>query len=488
MNRVAGRGGWAIWLAAGLGIVSGAGGCGRPQAAGPGERPKPQVTVVAAEARDVPIESTNIGTTVALQSVVLRPRVSAVLTEKHFEEGKNIQEGQLLLVFDRATYQAAADAAAAKVAEAEAKLGAAEQTKAIEVAQAQLQLGQARLALAQVDEARGRRLSERGAQTREEYDTQVANLRQAEADVQSKQADLLQARVDKDSNIALARANLAQAKSEQEKANLDLQACELYATIDGRKGSPPIRGRAGELKVKLGNFVDPMKVSELVSIQQLDPMGVDIQCSSRYLPEVTALLSTGLQTNLTVQGERAYPHPAEVFFLDNRVEPTTSTVLLRCRVPNPEEALLPGDYVQTRTVIGSYTGVVVVPEQAVIQTQAGPVCYVVDAGGKVALRSVQALDVYRGLQIVDEGLEPGEAVIVEGLQLVRPGQEVQARTSPMGTYEREDASRTPAPGGGRPRLIDNPKAQLNGTPPPAAAPEAPAAEPPAAPAPTPGTP
>lgn len=414
------------WLLVGPVLATGLAGCERTTTAEARVPPPPTVTAVEVKGQDVPIEVDTIGTTRSLQQVIVRARISGFLREKHFEEGSNVHDGQLLLVFDKAPYQAAFDAAKAKRVEAEASLKAAEASKKVEIAAAKLKDSQARLETALLNEARSRRLLERGTESREQYDLNAAALLSARAEVESFNADLLQAKVDFQSNIELAKANLEKTRADEQQAALDLEYCEIYATVDGRKGSPPVHGRVGELKVTVGNYVDPLSQAELVSIQQLDPMGVDIQPSSRYLPEITVLVQQNLQIRLAVQGDRPYPYPGKITFIDNTVNPTTSTFLLRASVPNPDETLLPGDYVKVYITIGAHRGALAVPEEAVIETQAGPVVYVVDAKNQVAIRPVTPIDDFRGLRVIEEGLKAGEKVIVEGLQLVRPGQTVQA--------------------------------------------------------------
>lgn len=441
-------------------------GCAPETAAGTRVPPPPKVVVVKVQERDVPIEAEGIGTTAAIESVMIRARVSGFLTEgppQHFSEGANVKKGQTLLVIDRAPFEASLRAAQAKLDEAQASLDAANASKQVDIAKAQVMLSEARLYVAQLDEARGRRLVERGAETREEYDKQAAALKQTQAEVDARKADLLQAQVDFKAGIALAQANLEKAQADLTSARLDLDYCEMKSPIDGR---------IGELKVKLGNYVSGgVNGAELVSIQQLNPMGIDIQASSRFLPEITRLIEGGLTTRLIVQGDRLYPETAEAYFLDNRIDPTTSTVLVKARVPNNAEELLPGDYVQTRSVIGEYAGALVVPEQAVVETQAGPVCYVVDDQGLVTLQPVQSVDTYRGLRVVEGGLAAGQKVIVEGLQMVRPGQKVDPSEVELATFERTAQQMArPTSSGTRSNLLERPNVRIGGSRPASPAP------------------
>jgi membrane fusion protein (multidrug efflux system) len=212
--------------------------------------------------------------------------------------------------------------------------------------------------------------------------------------------------------------------------------------------SAPNDGRIGEAKVKLGNLVGPAAggadSTELATVQQLDPMGVDVQVSSRYLDRATKLIGRGLPVTITrpvVEGVEDYPYPGRAVFIDNTIDPNTSTFLIRSEVANPQKTLLPGEYVKVKVTVDEKKGAIVVPEQAVIETQAGPTVYVVDKDGTVKVVPVKASITEGGLRVIDSGLVPGQKVIVEGLQLVRPGMKV--KTEPMAS-----PSPQPSPRGG----------------------------------------
>src|SRR5262249_14718037 len=182
--------------------------------------------------------------------------------------------------------------------------------------------------------------------------------------------------------------------------------------------------------------------SELATIQQLDPMGVDIRISERYLDRVTGLIQKGLTGRLIrpgVEGEQEHPFDASCYFVDNRVEETTSTFLAKARIPNPAGPLLPGGPARLRLVVARPEDAVVAPAPAVTETEAGPVVYVVDTDGKVAIRNVRAGLTHDGLRVIGKGLDAGVPVIVEGLQLIRPGLKVAA--------EPAHRDRSPANGG-----------------------------------------
>lgn len=418
---------WPLTAVALAGLVPA--GCGGKAEA---ERvpPPPTVTVVLSEKRDVPIVVSAIGTTVALNEFTVRARVSGFLKEGPpllFQEGSNVAKDQLLFVIDEEPFQAAVASAAATLEQNQAELTQAEQSKTVAISQARLLVSQAAMYLAQVQENRMRRLVERNAATREEYDEIKAQLQQADADVQTKKADLEQSKVTFESNIALAKASVAKAQADLTTAQLDLSYCRM---------STPIAGRIGEAPIKVGNYVGAyvgsgLEANTLATVEQLDPMGIDFRPSSRFLPMVTNLVKNGLTVRLFVQGERPYPHEGRLIFLDNRVDPTTSTFLLKASVPNPEETLLPGDYVRINTTIGTYQGAVVVPERAVMEGQAGAVVFVVGADEKVLPVKVLPVDLYEGLRVLESGLEPGQRVIVDGIQLVRPGMKVQTEVVTM---------------------------------------------------------
>ena len=152
----------------------------------------------------------------------------------------------------------------------------------------------------------------------------------------------------------------------------------------------PIDGRIGEARVKVGNLVGPDpagggRFTDLATIQQLDPMGVDIRLSSRDLDRTTALIEAGLAVRLTrpgPSGAQEHPYEGRCYFIDNTVDETTSTFLAKARIPNPGGKLLPGEYVKVRMVVDRLEDAVVVPAPSVVETEAGPIVYVVDERGQ----------------------------------------------------------------------------------------------------------
>ena len=147
-----------------------------------------------------------------------------------------------------------------------------------------------------------------GRGRRRTYDKADAQLKKSKAQLEADKAKLEQSRADYDINIDNAKAQVANAEAEVANAKVNLGYTRMYA---------PIAGRIGELKVKVGNLVGDGSATELVTIQQLDPMGLDFRPPARYLPYATALLSRGLPVSLTVEGDRVHPHVGKAIFIDN---------------------------------------------------------------------------------------------------------------------------------------------------------------------------
>jgi RND family efflux transporter MFP subunit len=374
----------------------------------------------------VPIMAEPIGTTVALQEVSVRARVRGFLKEMHFEEGGEVKAGQLLFVIDEEPFKAKLAEAKATLEQAQAALKKARDSKSREVAEAELGVGKSMLALAEVEEKREQTLLKRGASSIEDVQRKTALRQKDAATVEANKANLDQAKADYDTNIVAAVADVDGAKARVTDAELDLSYCRM---------SSPIDGRIGLSQVTLGNLVGPASsaggsgYTELAVVRQLDPVGVDFQASSRYLDRVARLIGQGLPVEIYrpgLEGEEAKRYAGKATFVDNTIDSTTSTFRVRAEVPNPEKTILPGEYVKAEVKVGEVADAVVVPEQAVIESQAGPTVYTVDAQGKVAVAPVRATFTYNGLRVLESGLEPGRQVIVEGHQLARAGITVKA--------------------------------------------------------------
>lgn len=391
--------------------------------------PPPMVGVVEVRRKTVPIMAEPNGTTRALQEVSIRARVRGILKEMHFDEGGDVKAGQLLFVIDEQPFIAALAEAKASLEAAEASLKQSQESKAREVAAAQLELAQSQLDLATIEERREQSLLKRNAASVEDVQRKQALRKKDAAQAEANRASLEQARADYETNILAAKAEVEGAKARVLEAEINLSYCRM---------SSPIDGRAGLAEIKLGNLVGPAAgggdYTELVVVRQLDPMGVDIPVASRYLDRVTRLIASGLPIEIFrpgLEGEEARRFSGEATVIDNTIDPATSTVLIRAQVANPENTILPGEFVKVDARVGEASDAMVVPERAVVETQAGPTVYTVDPQGKVAIATVRATFTHEGLRVVESGLQPGQQVVVEGMQLVRAGMTVKTRPASL---------------------------------------------------------
>jgi len=378
----------------------------------------------------LPIIVHPIGTTRALEEVTIRARVRGFLTEKLFEYGTNVKKDQLLLVIDEKPFKVQLAEAKAQLEAADASLTKATASKGPEVAKAKLSLSLAQMRLDAIEERRSNNLLQRKAASPEDYDRAAAQKLKSDAQVEADQASLAQEIADYEIGMLSARADVDKARAAVDDATISLGYCRMRA---------PISGRIGELKIKVGNLVGDPGQTELVTIEQLDPMGLDLHPSARHLPSATALLAAGLEVDLSVEGARRHPYRGTAIFIDNQVDPSTSTFLLRAQVPNPDGSILPGQYIRSTIVIGDYVDAVVVPTEAVVQGLEGYRVYVVDAENNVQVTKVSPVDEIQGLRVLEAGLEAGRKVIVDGIQLVRPGQPVDPTAAPFERFIRPDA-------------------------------------------------
>ena len=230
--------------------------------------PPPSVTIVESKRMTVPIIVNPIGTTRALEEVTIRARVKGFLRERNFKDGSDVKKDQLLLVIDEEPFQVVLDQAEAQLAAANAALKKAENSKAVQVAEANLKMDQAQARLDAIEERRERILLARQATSPEDVDKALAQAAKSAAKVEADRASLEQTKTDFTIDIESAKAEVKRAIAAFEDASINLGYCRMYA---------PIAGRIGELKVKLGNLVGDAGMTELVTIEQLNPMGLDLR-------------------------------------------------------------------------------------------------------------------------------------------------------------------------------------------------------------------
>ena len=361
----------AICLAAGLSA-----GCGKPGAGGPPTPPPPEVATATVAPQPLLLTTELPGRTAPFRIAEIRPQVNGLVQKRLFTEGADVQAGDALYQIDAAPFQTALDVAEAALGRSAASLPALR---------------------AKVERA-GQALADK-AVSQQDFDDADAALKQAEADEQYWRA-----------MVKTARINLG------------------YARIES-----PISGRIGKSTVTDGAIVTAYQPAPLATIQQLDPIYVDV-------PRATAELLRLQERRERLRGDEAdldqvqlvledgtpYAHDGTLQFRDVSVDPTTGSVVLRMVFPNPDGVLLPGMFVRAILKEGVDEQAILVPQQAVTRDPKGnPQALIVNAAGTVELRPL-ALDRAIGNQwLVASGLQAGDKVVVEGGQNLRPGAAVR---------------------------------------------------------------
>lgn len=354
--------------------------CGGGGQQAPAAGALPTVGVVAVQPEAVALTTELPGRTAAYQIAEVRPQVTGIVKKRAFREGSEVKAGELLYQIDPATYQAAHDSAKASLARAEANLYTA-RLKAERYAD----------------------LAKINAVSKQSNDDTVAALKQAEADVASARAAVDKARID----------------------------------LDFTRVSAPIAGRIGRSVVTPGALVTANQADALATVQQLDPIYVDVTQSSTELLALKRDLAAGklqragegaAKVQLVLEDGSVYPAEGKLEFSEVSVDSGTGSVTLRALFPNQKGDLLPGMYVRARFAQGVREDAVLVPHAGVTRDPRGnAVVMVVNAESKVEARVVKATRALNEAWVVSEGLAAGDRVIVEGLQKVRAGAQVQVQ-------------------------------------------------------------
>ncbi|ATP44876.1 efflux RND transporter periplasmic adaptor subunit [Pseudomonas kermanshahensis] len=346
------------------------------------KEPTPQVRVETLQLQPLAISSELSGRILAPRTAEVRARVAGVVLKRVYREGSDVKQGDVLFLIDPAPFKADHDSARATLAKAQANLY-----------QARLQ------------EQRYRELVDDKAVSRQEYDNARASFLQADAEV-------------------------AEAKAALERARLNLG----YATV-----TAPISGRIGRALVTEGALVGQNETTPLATIQQLDPIHADVTQSTRELNALRRALRAGelqqvgdgqARATLIQDDGSAYPLPGKLLFSDISVDPSTNQITLRSEFPNPDLDLLPGSYVRVRLEQAVQPKGLSVPQRAILRDSAGvPKVLVVDPQARVSDRQVVLGSAQGDRWVVSEGLAPGEQVVIEGLQHVKAGDQVQVEAS-----------------------------------------------------------
>ena len=352
--------------------------CGKPPGGPPPAQGTPVVGVLTVQAQPVVLSTELPGRTVPYLIAEVRPQVAGIIQSRNFREGSDVKAGQALYQINPATYQAAYDSNVAALGKA-----------------------QASLKTTRLKADRYKELVDINAVSKQDYDDAAAALGQGESDV------------------AAAKANV-----QTSRINLD------FARVDA-----PISGRIGRSTVTPGALVTASQTTAMATIQQLDPIYVDVTQSSASLLKLKQSLARGdlqkaggdaARVKLILEDGSAYPLEGRLAFSDVTVDQDTGAITLRAVFPNPRADLLPGMYVRAVLQEGVKQQGLLVPQQAVTRDGKGkPQAYVVGADSKLQLRPLETERAVGDQWLVRSGLQAGDQLVVDGQQRAMPGVEVK---------------------------------------------------------------
>lgn len=361
-------------------------GCGKGTAPGGGMAQRPlEVTTVTMAPQRLALNVELPGRTSSYRIAEVRPQVNGIILKRFFTEGAEVKAGDQLYQIDQAPYQAAYDSAQAAVLRA-----------------------QSTLELAKLSVTRQQKLASEKVTSQQDFDDAQAAYNEAAADLAARQADANTARI-----------------------NLD------YTKI-----TSPITGKIGRSQITEGALVSSLQITPLAVVTQLDPIYVDVTQPISALLKLKREVANGhllsgedgvAQVHLTLDDGSAYDLPGRLLFSEVQVDEGTGSVIIRAEFPNPRQLLLPGMFVRASMQEGVNEKALLVPQQGVTHNQKGePTAMVVGADNKVEQRILETDRTVGDKWLVTSGLAPGDRVIVEGLQKIHPGSEVNPteQTSP----------------------------------------------------------
>jgi membrane fusion protein, multidrug efflux system len=394
------------------------GGCESSKSAPP--PPVPEVSIVTVQPERVVLTTELPGRTAAYSVAEIRPQMGGIVQKRLFEEGADIRAGQTLYEIDPAPLQAAYDSAAANLAAARRAVDRARAT--LEASHTGVLRQRAVVENARMNRKRFEDLLAEGAVATSQRDQAVTDADVADATLLTTQA---QVGSDREA-VAVAEAAVQQAAAALEAARINLG----YARV-----TAPIAGRIGKSSVTMGALVMAGQATPLSTIQQLDPIYVDVTQSSANLLQLKRDIAVGrikgdgpdhARVKLLLEDSTSYPLEGTLKFSDVTVDPSTGSFILRTQFPNPRHVLLPGMYVRTIVQEGVVDQAILVPQQSVSRNPKGdPFVLLVGADGKVEQRMITVDRAINDRWHVASGLTPGDRVIVEGIQKVRPGVSVK---------------------------------------------------------------
>jgi membrane fusion protein, multidrug efflux system len=342
--------------------------------------PSVQVEVANVIQKDVPIQMEWVGTTDGSNNALIRAQVGGYLMKRPYTEGSFVRKGDLLFELDPSKFRTALDQAMGDLAKAQAQFTKTKQ-----------------------DVERDTPLAKEGAISQKELD------------------DSIQAH-------AATKGMVAAAKAAVEQAKLNLSWTKITAPIDGV---------VGVSKAQIGDLIDAS--TELTSMSTLDPIRVYFPVSEQEYFEAAEKVQQGYKDrkegkeysgallDLVLGGEKIYPHKGQFYLVDRQVDTKTGTIRVAALFPNPNNLLRPGQFARVRAVTKTKEGAILVPQRAVTEMQGSHQVAVVTPENKVDIRPVKVGQRSGNLWMIDQGLKPGERVVVEGLQKVKAGMTVDPK-------------------------------------------------------------
>ncbi len=400
-------------------VLVNCGGDGKEQAKKAAAAAPVPVVVSTVIQKTVPIITEFTARTDARDTVELRARVEAFLEGIHFEEGRLVTKGQVLFTLDKRKYEADLQNSKAQLAKAKADLEFAKDKTTVDNARAKVDQAKAQLGKADLDVNRLTPLAKEKAVPQQDLDNALVAQQVAQSNLQAAQATYETTVLNQKVSIDQATAAVSAGEAAVSNAELNLSYCTITS---------PINGLVGQRMVSVGNLVGRGEPTLLAVVSALDPLRVSFALSeAEYLQAAKRLeKSPGkpLPIDLILADGTVFPHKGRVTIASRAVDEKTGTLTLVAEFPNPQGLIRPGQFGRVRGVMDTVENAILIPQVAVMEQQSAKTVYVVEDGNKVAVRTLVLGDRAENMVIVKEGVKPGERVITEGMQKVRPGMTV----------------------------------------------------------------
>jgi len=378
--------------------------------------PPAQVSVIDLEPQTVPVYAEYAAQTFARDAAEIRGQVDGYVRKRLFQTGDNVKAGDVLYILDQRPYEADVAKAQGDLSQSEANAEFAQKQVALLQTEADLAQAEANEVKAQQDVDRLTPLVKADAAAQQDLDAATAQLNANKANVNARKANVEQTRLSTRNQIAVAAGQVKANQALLSTARLNLE----YATIVA-----PIGGRIGDSTVQVGSLVTKNAITPLTTIVPLDPIWVRFKVSeSDYL---TFLKQTGAEDlrhsplELLLADNSTFPAQGHVQDASNQVDPKTGTLEIQATFSNPKHELLPGQFGRIRVRIRERKGVLLVPQRAVSELQGAQSVMTVGPGDKAQPRTLVLGERSGANWIVEQGLKPGDRVIIDGLATLRPG-------------------------------------------------------------------